>query len=147
MLLWLASVLAWFAITLWRPHTRGFLFGSTSLGAALLLLCVAANPAARVAAVNLDRHIHGAAPLDSNYLLRLGSDAVPTILSRLADLEGPAHCELSLRLLAGSGAWRQAPHNWRGFSYSRWRAQRALTEQRATLEALYPSLDSCRFPP
>lgn len=147
MLLWLASMLAWFAIGLWRDHTQGFLFGSASLGAALLLLCLAANPAARVAAVNLDRHIHGAAPLDSDYLLRLGSDAIPTILSRLAVLEGPAHCELSLRLLAGSGSWRQAPQNWRGFSYSRWRAERALVEQRATLEAQYPNRESCRFNP
>ena len=148
MLLWIAGVLGWFALTLWRKRSQGLIYGSATLAAALLLLCVASNPAARVAALNLQRHIDVGMPLDTNYLRLLGMDAVPTILSRFDELQALPRCELALQLLSAADYWKARElDGWRHFSFSRRQALQAVDARRSRLEAMRESPMACYAAP
>lgn len=144
LLLWIAGVLAWFGVTLWRQQTHGFVYGSATWAALLLLLCVASNPVARVADLNLQRHIDDGLQLDTNYLRLLGTDAVPLILSRFDQLQAMPRCELALQLLSAAEIWEiQKQDGWRHFSLSRWQALRVLEEWRSELERMRASPLDC----
>lgn len=143
-LLWVAAVLAWFGLLLWRPHIRGFIHGSLGLGACLLLLWMAGNPAALVASLNLQRHIEGNLPLDGHYLSLMGTDAVPVILEHFDALEAPQRCDIARRLLAARAAWQvAADEGWRHYSRSRHQALRAVSAREAALQALTAEADTC----
>lgn len=137
MLLWIAGVLAWFVLNLWRENTRGFVYGSATGAAVLLLLCLASNPAARVAERNLQRHIDEGATLDTAYLQSLGADAVPVTLARFDALAPLARCDIARQVLDGSAEWlRLQQEGWRHYSWGRARALRAMEAHRPALEAM-----------
>jgi hypothetical protein len=147
LMLWLALVLTWYLLTLWKSQVRGFVYGSISSGMALMLLCLAINPAALVARTNLDRHLHQGHILDTNYLMSLGADAVPTVLARFDALEGMAQCGITLHRLNMSVGLQEHSRDWRHFSWSRWRAREATSEHRKKLEAQRLTPVNCRFSP
>lgn len=143
-LLWVAAVLAWFGLTLWQSRIRGYIHGSLALGACLLLLWMADNPAARVASLNLQRHIENDLPLDTWYLHLLGTDAVPAVLEHFDALQEPQRCDIARQLLAARSAWQVvADEGWRHFSWSRNRALRAVAAREPELQALTRGEGTC----
>lgn len=129
---------------LWQSRIRGFIHGSLALGACLLLLWMADNPAARVASLNLQRHIENDLPLDTGYLQMLGTDAVPAVLEHFDALQEPQRCDIARQLLAARNAWQvAADEGWPHFSLSRSRALRAVAVREASLQALAADERTC----
>ncbi|MBT8405299.1 MAG: DUF4173 domain-containing protein, partial [Gemmatimonadetes bacterium] len=147
---WLAVLIVGFGATILRERRRSFMV----LGLATAFVWVAglqvANPAARSAGDLLDRHrsalesgSSGAAAvrvevatLDAHYLTRLGSDAVPVLMERFAELPEPARCVVAGSLLREWGPERAA--DWRAWNASEARARRLVADAEARLRVEAP---------
>ncbi|MDT8429178.1 MAG: DUF4173 domain-containing protein [Pseudomonadales bacterium] len=146
-ILWLACNLLSFALTILRGHSDGFASGLVLSGIAIIMLLGAANPAAVVAQVNLERTIAAGQRLDTHYLISLGADVVPQLMKRFDALPEAEQCQIAIALYH---RWhpeknedaKQAMQDWRGWNASRSRARRLvmaredqfqqiITEQRA----------------
>jgi Domain of unknown function (DUF4153) len=123
-ILWLAVVLAWFAVTVLRGRRTIFALGAVVAAFAATLSLNILNPDALIARVNLDRP-----EADAQYLASLGDDAVPTLLRRLPGLDPPLRGQLARALLARS-AQRVGVREW---SLARRDAHRILAEHRTEL--------------
>ncbi len=83
---WLAALLVWFLLTLWRaPHrfTLGLLVAAIGYLVTLNLL----NPDAFIVRQNLARYTE-TGDLDAAYLTTLSADAVPELVAALAQVQG-----------------------------------------------------------
>jgi hypothetical protein len=126
-IVWLAVVCAWFAVTVLRGRRHAFAVGALVAGFAATLCLNVLNPDALIARTNVTRPV-----VDVAYLAKLSDDAVPTLVSRLTDL-GPEQ----QRLLAHALLQRsQAGGDWRSWNASRSQAQQVLREHRGELQAL-----------
>ena len=135
-LIWLAASLLCFAWCIYRD--RLILFAPGLLLSALLTAFGFGliNPASLVAEINIDRSLENRQALDSVYLLSLGSDAVPTLLSRLEELPLLTRCQASRGLLAQwSPGAKKADRDWRNWNLSLRRAQQAVATRRLQLES------------
>jgi hypothetical protein len=111
-----------FARTLLAGRAHAAARGALVTGAVVLGALNAANPAALIARVNLERQ--SARSVDVVHLAQLGGNAVPEILERFARL-GPAdRCYLEEQL---AKRWGGAPEgDWRGWNVARSRAREAV---------------------
>lgn len=126
-IIWLAVVCAWFAVTVLRGKRHAFAVGALVTGFAATLVLNAINPDALIARTNVTRP-----SVDVAYLTRLSDDAVPTLIDRISSLPPPQRVELANNLLA-----RPAQSgDWRSWNLSRVRADDALNRHRAELSAL-----------
>jgi Domain of unknown function (DUF4153) len=125
-ILWLAVVCAWFAVTVLRGRRHSFAVGALVAGFLATLALNAINPDALIVRTNVTRP-----SVDVDYLTRLSDDAVPTLVARLHDL--PANEQ---PLLAGVLLTRYSSGDWRSWNLSRSRAERAVREHRTELERL-----------
>lgn len=143
-MLWQAFNLISFAATVLRGRIESFAAGLAISGIASVLLLGLANPAAMVAKINLDRAFApqataARAPLDLQYLLLLGADAVPVILERFDDLSALQRCEVALHVnsrypVAADGSLiRNA--DWRSWNASRAAAHQAVAARHEQLQA------------
>src|SRR6266540_4008745 len=126
-ILWLAVVSAWFAVTVLRGRRHAFAVGALVAGFAATLTLNVISPDALIARTNVTRPA-----VDVSYLAGLSDDAVPALVARISSLPAAQRTELARNLLrrdATSG-------DWRSWNVSRGRAGDALRTHRAELQAL-----------
>lgn len=138
---WLAVLLPAFAATVLRGQPRGFGAGLLLSGIGVVLLLGAANPAARVAEVNLARASEKPATLDVDYLLALGADTTPALLSHLDIMTIPQRCEVARALLPLA---QHPVTDWRRWNAGKVRAQRLVAERESELRGIQEST-ACRL--
>ena len=115
---WLAVVLAWMALTTLRDWPRPFLVGAVATGLATLATLNVVDLDSRIASFNVSRAAHPtptSAPLDIEYLTRLGASAAPIAVGALladaarsplttGSAAGAARCESVRRVLERWGS-------------------------------------------
>lgn len=121
-LVWIAAVLGWFAVTVLRDRAQRFLFGAIVLAYVTFLALAALNPHGWVARVNLARAARGHA-LDLQHLARLSADAVPAIVAAWEKLSPGDREWLSGHLLERG---RRPRGDWRSWNLARHRANAAV---------------------
>ena len=126
LILWLAVVLIWFALTVVRGRPRAFAFGAILAGFAATVVLNVINPDAVIARTNLARpHV------DAVYLGGLSDDAVPGLLERLPALDPRLRSALAAALLRRG----ESNGGLLGWNASRVGADRLLREHQAELLA------------
>ena len=141
-MVWLALLLPSFAATVLRGRPQGFGAGLLLSGIGIVLLLGMANPAARVAEINLARATAKPATLDVDYLLALGADTMPALLSHLDAMAAPQRCQVARTLLPLA---RQSVTDWRRWNASTARARRLVAEREAEILEIRESA-ACRLP-
>jgi hypothetical protein len=126
-ILWLAVVSAWFAVTVLRGKRHAFAVGALVAGFAATVVLNVLSPDALIARTNVTRPA-----VDVSYLAGLSEDAVPTLVSSIRELPSQQRALLARELLARDTAGA----DWRSWNLSRSRAGQALREHRADLQAL-----------
>jgi Domain of unknown function (DUF4153) len=122
-MVWLAVVLAWFAVTVLRGDRKHFAVGALVAGYGLILALEVLNPDALIARTNLERAREGR-KFDARYVASLSSDAVPQLVAALPQLSEEDRCIVSERLLK---RWsRKEPGDWRTWNYARQEADKAM---------------------
>jgi hypothetical protein len=125
--LWLAVVFVWLAVTVLRGRRHLFATGAVALGFAATVLLNALDPDALIARTNVTRP-----QADVSYLASLSDDAVPTLLARLPHLDATLQRPLARALLE-----RSTPHESAlSWNLSRSRAASLLDAHRDELQAL-----------
>jgi Domain of unknown function (DUF4173) len=123
-ILWLALVFVWFAVTVLRSQRQAFAIGALIAGLAASLVINALNPDALIVRTNLSRP-----SVDVGYLSGLSDDAIPVLVNSLPRVSPQLRRALARRLLA-----RSLPTNdWRSWNLSRDRARASLIDHRAEL--------------
>ena len=92
--LWLAVVFVWLAVTVLRGRRHLFATGAVALGFAATLCLNVLDPDALIARTNVTRP-----QADVSYLASLSDDAVPTLLARLPQLDPALRRPLARALL------------------------------------------------
>jgi hypothetical protein len=127
-ILWIAAVCSWFAVTVLRGRRHLFAVGALAAGFVATLTLNVLDPDALIARTNVTRPA-----VDVAYLAGLSDDAVPTLIARLRRLPPDQRASVAASLLdrarAGGG-------DWRSWNLSRARAERAIRAHRAELERL-----------
>lgn len=137
---WLGLVLAWMALTTLRDWPRPFLVGALATGLATLGALNVVDLDARIARFNVVRAEHptaSSAPLDIDYLTRLGASAAPiavdALLSDAARTPGAgstaaiARCESVRRVLDRWGPKSEASRKMSGVGQWRfWNADERM---------------------
>jgi hypothetical protein len=125
--LWLAVVFVWLAVTVLRGRRHLFATGAVALGFAATLCLNVLDPDALIARTNVTRP-----QADVSYLASLSDDAVPTLLARLPQLDPALRRPLASALLQRTKANGHAL-SW---NFSRSRAASLLAAHRDELQAL-----------
>jgi hypothetical protein len=126
-ILWLAVVSAWFAVTVLRGRRHAFAVGALVAGFAATVTLNVLGPDSLIARTNVTRPA-----VDVSYLAGLSDDAVPTLISRIRALPSSQRALLARELLD-----RDTPGgDWRSWNLSRSRAAAALGAHRDELQAL-----------
>jgi hypothetical protein len=127
MIVWLAVVCLWFAVTVLRGKRHAFAVGALVSGFAATLAINLVNPDALIARTNVTRPA-----VDVSYLAKLSDDAVPTLVARISSLPPREQAVLANALLER----QPAAGDWRSWNLARARAADALRDHRAELQAL-----------
>ncbi len=138
---WLAVGLLLFATTLLRGQTRAFAAGMTVSGVIAVFVLAVSNPAAVVARTNTERANNRLLDLDISYLLDLGPDAVPALIGDFDKrMPSPRLCVAAIQMFSrwySTGAvFSTEQDDWRGWNYSRRRAQVLIGEFESRLKEL-----------
>ena len=124
-MLWLGVVFLWFALTVLYARRERFAAGAGISALAMILALNAMNPDAFIVRTNLS-NIRSGYVFDAQYATSLSSDAVPPLVERLGSLGEPERLSVREALLR---RWpTELQSDWRGWSWSRWRASRAIME-------------------
>ncbi len=123
-LLWLAVVFLILVVRLLYPNWSFFTSGYLYSLLAMLLLLNAANPDGLIARVNLHR-VTEDRTLDTDYLQKLSTDAIPTILRYEANLSAEDRDELLSTILYDRTT---DTTGWRSWNLSRARAKQQLPD-------------------
>jgi hypothetical protein len=126
-IVWLAAVCTWFAVTVLRGQRHAFAVGALIAGFAATLALNVLNPDALIARTNVTRPV-----VDVDYLATLSDDAVPTLVGRLSSLAPDQQRRLARALLARDAA----AGDWRSWNASRSEATRVLRAHAAELAVL-----------
>ncbi len=127
-MIWVALMLLWFALTVLRGQYNRFTFGAIALGMAVVLLMNVINPSRLIVLTNLGR-----ASLSSTADIltqdNLGADAVPTLVANLGRVPGALRpgLEVQIRNLydQNCGESRERWVNWNWACYQAGRAVKA----------------------
>ena len=142
---WIAVVFLLFAATVLRERPAWFPSGAVLTGIAAAFALVAVDPGGWAARSVLDRAVlDGEADVD--YLLRLGADAVPDVVSRFELLPADARCPVAADLLRrwpGPGAGGDAG-DWRAWNAARSAAKRAVRSNVRRLEEAVTECEGMR---
>ncbi len=131
-MVFLIGVFAWFTWTVLRGNRARFAFGALMQGLAVLAGLHVLNPDAFIVRTNLARPTVERR-FDVVYATTLGADAVPALLTALPQLPAEDRCRAATALLKRWGT--DAESDWRTWNWSRSRARRLVSAQRATLRA------------
>jgi hypothetical protein len=126
-IVWLAVICAWFAVTVLRGRRHAFAVGALVAGFAATLALNVLNPDALIARTNVTRPV-----VDVGYLAGLSDDAVPTLVNRLPSLAPEQQRLLAEGLLERDAATR----DWRSSNVSRSEAASVLRAHGAELAVL-----------
>ncbi len=126
-ILWLAVVSAWFAVTVLRGRRHAFAVGAVTAGFAATLALNLLSPDALIARTNVTRPV-----VDVSYLAGLSDDAVPTLISHISSLPAAQQTQLAGELLGRDASGG----DWRSWNLSRSRADDTLRVHRGELQAL-----------
>jgi len=132
----LIGVFVWFAWTVLRGRRQRFVFGALMQGLAVLAGLHLLNPDAFIVKTNLHRPA-AERPFDAKYALTLGGDAVPALLTALAQLNQQDRCVVVHGLLK---RWDKADVDWRTWNSSRARARSLVRAQAGALRASCPPI-------
>jgi hypothetical protein len=127
LIVWMAVVSAWFAVTVLRGRRHAFAVGALVAGFAATFALNVLSPDALIARTNVTRPV-----VDVSYLAGLSDDAVPTLVSRLPRLPAAQRTELARALLQRD----VTTGDWRSWNVSRSRASATLRAHRDELQAL-----------
>jgi len=116
-LLWLALCITAFGATVLLRRSSGFLALATALAIVVCMVVTSMNPAAVVVKTNVTLSRAQQQQLDMDYLLGLGSDAVPALIKVLPALSSRDQCSVATALIQ---TWwnplrnsSPAQHDWR----------------------------------
>ena len=126
-ILWLAVVCGWFAVTVLRGRRHLFAVGALAAGFAATLALNVVDPDALIARTNVTRPV-----VDVGYLAGLSDDAVPTLVRGLQRLPAEQRSFLARALLDRAVGGR----DWRSWNLSRERAARVLRAHRDELQRI-----------
>jgi hypothetical protein len=124
--LWLAFALLWFAQTILRGRQEGFIAGLLIAGMTVSLALAIMNPAYRVAQVNIEHAQSRAQPLDVDYLISLGADAIVPLLSGAENVKLTLEQSISVYEQL---ALQTDNTDWRDWNLSRARAAQLLIDE------------------
>lgn len=139
-LLWLSLVILWFGGTVFSGRRDRFAFGAVVMGYIVLGGLHLMNPAGLAARHNLSR-TDIVAEVDFQYLVFLGSDAVPSLLPHVTnpalrndELNPEDQCFVATRLISKWGPGEES--DWRTYNWSESQARAAVQNRIAELRAL-----------
>lgn len=147
-MIWLAIVFAWLAVTVLRGRPGTFALGFVTSAFGVLLCLNVLNPDAFVARSNLARRTTaeaGTAGADLSYLATLGGDAVPMLVDELVagehpgnDAEAASRCGAAYTLLTRWTGENRADmtRSWGQWNAARAAALTAVGTRQAQLEAM-----------
>lgn len=121
-MVWLASVLVWFCVTVLRGKYKRFTFGAVAMGLATILILNINNPSKIIVESNLLGN-HESSKRDAYYLASIGADAVPYVLKNLSVFSEEEKASVISRL-ADESRWRS--DDWRAWNWSRSRANHLI---------------------
>jgi hypothetical protein len=126
---WLGVVFAWAAASLLRGRAAPFAVGALVSAWLWVLALHAVNPEARIVGVNAARAVAGR-PFDVAYVTALSADATPALVARVLPVVA-ARGTTAERCALAEALQVQRRHDaerrdWRGWSWARFRARRAL---------------------
>ncbi len=135
-MVWLAIVFVWFALTVLRSRPRTFAAGLVISGFAVLLTLNVLNPDALVARANLARDAAGeigTAGADYRYVASLGGDAIPAVVSALtvaragagSPADSAAHADRCAAARIVLDRWTGEKRARAGESWTQWNAARS----------------------
>ena len=136
-MLWITLTFGWFLVTVLPGRRERFMLGALVGGLVILAGLNALNPDGTIATVNAGRQQAPrltARAFDSDYVLSLSADAVPTVVETL-----PLMPEEDRRRVASALLRRWSPpesRDWRSWHWSRERAWRTVEENGELLKAL-----------
>jgi hypothetical protein len=124
-MLWLAAVLAWFALTVLRGRRNRFVSGALAAALAVVFGLHLVNPDAWLVRTNAGQAANSGRTFDAEYAVSLSADALPTLLAVLPGLPAEAQVELRNQL---AQKWKpQTKPAWRSWNWSRARGAESLT--------------------
>ena len=129
-IIWLALLSGWFAVTVLRGRRHAFAVGALVAGFAATFALNVLSPDALIARTNVTRPA-----ADVEYLAGLSDDAVPTLVSRMEELPSAQRILLARELLRRE----TSIHDWRSWNVARTHAADALRVHRGELQALVQS--------
>jgi hypothetical protein len=151
---WLTLLTAWLAATVLRGRRERFAFPALVSGFAFVALLVAVNPDVRIARANLARAGEEATAMDSTeeavdtgYLTSLSADAVPTLMSALADLPPQSRCVLASGLLERWGPDGTRERDWRNWNLAEARARKRVGRDAEALRSMVGGPQAVRCEP
>jgi len=128
---WVFLMLGWLVVTALRDRRATFALGAFISALVVLAGLTIANPAGIIVRTNVARGAAATVPdLDVAYLVNLGPDAVPALIAALDEIQ-PCRTRSDLAgLLLREWADGFAPDktDWRGSTWSAFRAKRVLAE-------------------
>ncbi|MDH3307437.1 MAG: DUF4173 domain-containing protein [Acidimicrobiia bacterium] len=127
-MVWVGIVLGLVVLAALRGHRDRLALGMFVSGLAILLALVTINPDGRIAQVNLARHIEDGTELDIEYVVWLGPDAVPVLISELDSVEDRCALVSELATFETDLARRLDRDDWRSTSISEYRASSRLDQ-------------------
>ena len=143
LLVWIAALLIWLAVTVLRGRREWFAYGALVTGVATAALLFVVNPDALVARTNVARLASSSAPVrfDVAYATTLSADAVPVLIAALPSLPRDAQCPLARHLLR---RWPpEQVSSLRNWNWSAARASSAVREHQVRLQSMVRANQMC----
>jgi hypothetical protein len=144
-LVWIGSMLLWFAATVLRGRGHAFAFGALVTGLATVALLFVLNPDAVIARTNVAR-MSGDEPaeFDVSYARSLSADALPVLIDALPAMTANVQCPLAQHLLR---RWSpEGEQSIRSWNWSAWRAGNLVRERAAQLRSMVGPNAECATP-
>ena len=147
LLVWIAAMLVWFAVTVLRGRRDLFGFGTLASGLATIAVLFVISPDAVIARANVARMVTAdeRVRFDVAYATSLSADAVPVLVDALPVLSADVQCPLARHMLRG---WPPERYRYlRNWNWSASRASEAVRNHEAQLRAMAGPGPSCAAPP
>ena len=123
-MIWLALVFVWFAMTVLRGVRSQFAWGALWTGLFILAALHFVNPDDFIARTNI-RLMQEGRQFDANYHRTLSDDAIPALMEALPLLNAGEKCEMKVRVKLGL---QQGVTDFRNWNYSRQIAHEKMNE-------------------
>ena len=130
-LAWLAAVFVWLLSSLLKERRDQFVIGAVLTALVALVVLVAINPHATVAATNLARAEQGR-EFDTPHALGLSADATPTLITGINLLPDQDACQIARAMLR---RWGDPEDELRSWNWARTSASAAVELNRDSLQS------------